>query len=139
MIVALHIFIWTMLIGLYSFIFKAYHPSIEISVISTSLLMFGSAIAVYTNLLLKAQRFNNQLTMAKYVLLLVFVVLISTVIVVFSIQLVYDKLVGPNPLRFGLSTNLVLDFIWIVFHLLFLSGVFSLLKFSQKLVEKRNG
>jgi hypothetical protein len=123
--VALHLFVWITLIGVYSFIFRANHPSITVDLISTSFLMFGSSIAVYTNLLLKAQKCSGKLTTTNYILAMAFVLLITTISVVLSIQLVYDSLVGPNPLRFSLLTNLVLDFVWIIFHLALLSWLFS--------------
>lgn len=124
--IALHLFVWITLVGAYSFIFKANHPSITVSVISTSFLMLGSAIAVYAKLFLNAQQLTNKLTWIQCFMIMVVVLLVTTVSVVFSIQLVYDSLVGPDPLRFSLLTNLVIDFIWIVFHLLILSWLFSL-------------
>jgi hypothetical protein len=137
--VALHLFVWITLIGVYSFIFRANHPSITVDLISTSFLMFGSSIAVYTNLLLKTQKLSGKLTTANYILAMAFVVLITTIGVVLSIQVVYDSLVGPNPLRFGLLTNLVLDFTWIIFHLVLLSWLFSFIDKKQfSLLPKAN-
>jgi hypothetical protein len=93
------------------------HPTLSLAVIATSIIVGCSAAAVYLNTGFLLPRFEK-LRWPAYVPAIFSVVMLLAVAAATSIQLAYDILWGPDPLRFGFWTNVALDGSGIMVHLL---------------------
>lgn len=95
-------------------------------VIATTLLVGGSALGVYANHLLWIPRLLRRGHPLRYAAALGATLLVLTLAVVLGIQLAYDVLWGPDPLRFGFWTNVGMDFLFVSLHVLLAAGAVAL-------------
>lgn len=117
--VASHAVAWVGVFGFWLIVSTAYHPTLLIGTLATAILVAASASVVYANCwLLLPGRFVARRSWWRYTILILTVLVVADLAVVLSIQRAYDWLWGPDPMRFGFGSNLVLDGLFIVVHLI---------------------
>jgi hypothetical protein len=124
--ISLQLSIWLAVLGVWVIVSRDHHPTLLIDVLATSVLVAASAAAVYVNSVVLWPRGLRRRTKWRYILELIGVVLALDVIAVMLIQVLYDKLWGPDPSRYGIARNLIYEAIFITFHLVLATGVLSL-------------
>jgi hypothetical protein len=115
--ISLHLAAWLAILGVWVFVSRNHHPTLLINILATSVLVAASATAVYVNMSVLRPQFLRRRTGWRYILELIFMVSVLDVIAVITIQVIYDGLWGPDPLRYGFGTNLIYEAIFIGLHL----------------------
>jgi hypothetical protein len=118
-----HLLAWSGVFALWLFATRQFHPRLSIALAATAILVSASALAVYLDRLWLRRRFAPRRLSWQYVASLAGVVLTLDVLAVVSIQLVYDWLWHPDPLRFGFWFNVASDGFIIALHLAAAWGV----------------
>lgn len=109
---AAHAFAWVAVYGFWLWATRAYHPTLSIAAAATFLLVASFAAAFYLDRLVLASRLAGGRRLAA----LLAVEMGLNLAVVAAIQLVYDAMWGPDPRRFGFSTNVATDFLGMHLH-----------------------
>lgn len=125
---SLHVTTWLVILGVWVVVSRSHHPTLLINILATSVLVVASATAVYVNRSVLWPQFLRRRTDWLYVLELIFMVSVLDVIAVIAIQLIYDRLWGPDPLRYGFGTNLIYEAIFIGLHLAIGTAVLAMLR-----------
>lgn len=113
-----HLFVWFSLLGFWIFLSRNNHPTLLIDLCATTILVSVSAATVYINRFILWPNYLNARVLWKYLIQLLATVMILDLIAVFAIQWIYDWLWHPDPMRFGLLTNILLEAIFISVHLI---------------------
>ena len=128
----LHITIWA---GIYTFWLLAtrnHHPTWTIAVLATAVLVVAFALMVYVNDLVLMKRFARPCRWLQYALSLVATIIVLDLAAVFLIQFIYDRLWGPDPLRYGFWFNVLSDGALIIIHLAGALGVQRLARYLRR-------
>ena len=125
--VLLHLGVWSGVWAFWAFVSQDNQASPTLLVIATTLLVGGSALAVYLNHGLWIPRLLRVGRTRNYVLALGVTLLGIAIGVAGSIHVAYDVLWGPDPLRFGWWANLGMDALFVSVHVLAASGARVLL------------
>lgn len=112
-----HALAWAALWGFWAFVSRHNHPSLLLDVAATTLLVATFALAVYAHHLILIPCFLRRGRIAAYLAALLLVTALLSLACTLLISLVYDVLWGPDPLRFGFATNLVMELFGVVLHL----------------------
>ena len=115
-----HVVFWLSAFIFWLITTTAYHPSWVLRFLSTSVLVFFSAVF--------ACRFTPSKLTINQVLLSVVALVASGIVAALLIHVAYDVLHGPDPLRFTLASNIVMDTTFIFVNTLVafvLAGVVS--------------
>lgn len=121
--IILHLLIWAGVFTFWLLSTKQFHPNMTIAAAATGLLVTGSALMVYLNSLFLLPRFARQGCWLQYFIALLMTLAILDLITVQAIQLIYDALWHPDPLRFGFWFNLSSDGFIIALHLAVATGI----------------
>ena len=95
---------------------RAHHPTLAIDAVATACLLAACAVAVYGNGCVLVPRLLRRGRIAAYLAALVGTTLASATVGVMVIQVVYDVMWGPDPLRYGFAFNLATDWLAVVLH-----------------------
>jgi hypothetical protein len=124
--VILHLSVWLCVFFLWLFATRQFHPRLSIAISATATLVSASALAIYLDRLLLLPKFARRRLWWQYAASLAAVVIALDLIAVALIQLIYDWLWRPDPLRFGFWFNLASDGFIIALHLIVVKIVQSL-------------
>lgn len=112
-----HLLAWSGVFILWLFATRQFHPKLGIALAATAILVSASALAVYLDRLWLWPKFARRRLSWRYAATLAAAVLTLDVLAVVSIQMVYDWLWHPDPLRFGFWFNVASDGFIIALHL----------------------
>lgn len=125
---SLHFATWLALLGVWVVVSRNHHPTLLINLLATSVLVAASATAVYVNAAILWPRFRQHRISWRYGFELICMVSVLDLIAVITIQVLYDWLWGPDPLRYGIGTNLVYEAIFIGLHLAVATAVLAIIR-----------
>lgn len=118
----MHVAVWLCVFMFWLLATRRFHPTLSIAVLATAVLVSASAWAVYVNRLFLLPRFARARLWWQYAASLLATVIILDLIAVLLIQIIYDRLWRPDPLRFGFWLNVASDGFIIVLHLTIAMG-----------------
>jgi len=118
----LHIVGWLGIYAIWFFSTRRFHPTLSLAFAATAILVSASAIAVYINRLVLLPRFARSGSWGAYVGALLATVLLLDFAAVLLIQFIYDRIWGPDPLRFGFWFNMGSDGFIILLHVAAAAG-----------------
>lgn len=113
----LHIAIWSGVFIFWLVTTRNHHPTLTIAMLATAVLVIAFALAVYANHLLLLPKFARRGLWLQYTVALVLTIAVLDLAAVFLIQFIYDRLWGPDPLRYGFWFNVASEGALIIFHL----------------------
>jgi hypothetical protein len=116
----------TLWLGIYAAWFystRQFHPTLSLELLATGVLVAASAIAVYINTLVLVPRLFRPGSRWKYWGALTATILLLDLLAVLSIQFAYDRIWGPDPLRFGFWFNMASDGFIIALHVAGAAGL----------------
>jgi hypothetical protein len=125
---SLHLATWLAILGAWVIVSRDHHPTLLINIFATSVLVAVSAMAVYVNAIVLWPQFRRHRIIWRYGLELICMVLVLDVIAVVTIQVLYDRLWGPDPLRYGIGINIVYEAIFIGLHLAVATAVLAIIR-----------
>lgn len=114
---ALHVAVWSGVFIFWLSVTRQHHPNLTIAVSATAVLVSSFALAVYVNSFLLLPGLARRRFWLRYVISLLATVAVLDLIAVLLIQFIYDRLWGPDPLRYGFWFNMASDGFGIVVHL----------------------
>ena len=123
---SLHFATWLAILGVWVVVSRNHHPTLLINILATSVLVAASATAVYVNAAVLWPKFRWHRIRWRYGMELICMVSALDVIAVITIQVMYDRLWGPDPLRYGVGTNLIYEAIFIGLHLVVANVAFAI-------------
>ena len=119
-----HTIVWLGVFLLWLLATRQFHPTWAIAISATAVLVSASALAVYLNsLYLLPLLARGGILWWQYAASLLATVIVLDLLAVVSIQAIYDRLWGPDPLRFGFWFNVLSDGFIIALHLAIAAGV----------------
>ena len=121
--VFMHAALWAGVFTFWLLATRGHHPNLVIAVLATAVLVAAFALAVYVNGLFLLPRFARRGLRARYAVSLVATLIVLDLAAVLLIQLVYDRLWGPDPLRYGFWFNAASEGVLIIIHLAAAAGV----------------
>jgi hypothetical protein len=124
----LHVAVWSGVFTFWLIVTRRHHPTLTIAILATAVLVAAFALAVYVNALLLKPRYARARLWSKYALLLMATVALLDLEAVLLIQFIYDRLWGPDPLRYGFWFNVASEGVLIIIHLAAAMGVMRLAK-----------
>ena len=130
--IMLHAAVWLCVFIFWLFATRQFHPTTVIAVSATAVLVLVSALAVYINSLFLLPRFGRRRLWWQYAALLAATVIVLDLLAVPLIQIIYDWLWRPDPLRFGFWFNVMSDGFIIVLHLVIAMGVVWIAKLLRR-------
>jgi hypothetical protein len=130
--IILHMVVWLGVFIIFLLATRQYHPTLTIAISATMVLVSISALAVYLNGLFLLPRFARRHARGQYVVLLLATVIILDLIAVLTIQVVYDQLWRPDPMRFGFWFNVMSDGFIIAAHLAIATGIMWVAKLLHR-------
>lgn len=114
-----HSLVWAGVFGFWLYLSSHYHPTLLVGALATAVLVAASAFAVYANRWLLSRRgFTVRRSRWRYPVLILAILIVADLVAVLTIQVVYDTLWGPDPLRFSFGSNLASDGAFIAAHLI---------------------
>ena len=113
---------WLALWGFWIVASRDNHPNLKLNVIASSLLVMTFAAAVYIN-----RRLRRRYQAFPYAIALLFALTVLSFVCTAAIHVVYDRLWGPNPARFGFWTNFGMEFTLTTLHVALIAGSARLL------------
>lgn len=127
--IALHVALWLGIFLFWLVVTRQHHPTLTIALSATAILVSSFVLAVYANSLFLAHRFAQRRLWLWYVLSLLATVAVLDLIAVLLIQLIYDRLWGADPLRYGFWFNMASDGFGIAVHLVAAMVVMRIARF----------
>jgi hypothetical protein len=115
--IALHVAVWAGVFLFWLSITRRHHPNLTIAVFATAVLVSSFALAVYANILFLVPIFARRRLRLRYGISLLMTVAVLDLGAVLLVQLIYDRLWGADPLRYGFWFNFASDGFGIVVHL----------------------
>jgi|ERR1044071_2980058 hypothetical protein len=131
----LHIAIWSGVFIFWLLTTRNHHPTLTIAILATAVLVAAFALAVYVNHLFLLPRFARHRLWLQYALSLVITVAVLDLAAVLLIQFIYDRLWGPDPLRYGFWFNVASEGVLIIIHLAAAMGLLWLAKYLRRRSE----
>jgi hypothetical protein len=126
----LHVAVWSGVFTFWLIATRRHHPTLTIAILATAVLVAAFALAVYVNALLLRPRYSR--LWLQYAVLLVATVAVLDLGAVLLIQFIYDRLWGPDPLRYGFWFNVASEGVLITIHLAAAMGVMRLAKHLRR-------
>ncbi len=114
---------------------RAHHPTLAIDAVATACLLAACAVAVYANGLVLVPRLMRRGRVGAYLAALVGTTLASATAGVIVIQVVYDAMWGPDPLRYGFAFNLATDWLAVALHV---AAAMGLAMLSRRVFPNRS-
>jgi hypothetical protein len=124
----LHVAVWSGIYAFWLFATRNHHPTWTIALLATLVLVAAFALAVYLNGLFLQPEFARRRLWLQYAAALLATIIVLNLAAVFLIQFIYDRLWGPDPLRYGFWFNVMSDGALIIIHLAAAMGVMWLVK-----------
>lgn len=115
--IILHVAVWSGVFLFWLLVTRGHHPSLTIALSATAVLVSSFALAVYANLLFLLPRLARRRLWLQYFISLLAIVAALDLTAVMLIQFIYDRLWGPDPLRYGFWFNIASDGLGIAVHL----------------------
>ena len=113
--------VWTAVFFFWFVVSRHNHPNLTIDALATTILVGVSAACFTFHDRVLSPRFlsppRSLHNVAQYVLFLILTIAVLDLLAVLLIQMVYDRLWGPDPHRFGFGTNVLLEAVFIIVHL----------------------
>lgn len=131
----LHIAIWLGVFTFWLFATRNHHPTQTIAILATAVLVIAFALAVYINGLFLLPGFARRRLWLQYVIWLLVTIAVLDLAAVLLIQVIYDYLWGPDPLRYGFWFNVASEAALIVIHLAAAMGIVWLAKYLRRRSE----
>ncbi len=131
----LHIAIWSGVFTFWLLTTRNHHPTLTIAILATAVLVIAFALAVYANNLFLLPRFARHRLWLQYAVSLLVTVAVLDLAAVFLIQFIYDRLWGPDPLRYGFWFNVASEGALIIIHLAAAMGLMWLAKYLRRRSE----
>lgn len=113
-----HLTGWSLLFLLWISTTSSHHPTLSLTLASTAVLVGASAALFYLESLVLRPRLPARQLWFRYAGALLVALLLLDAVPVLSIQLLYDWIWGPDPLRFGFWTNMAYDGVILTVHLI---------------------
>ena len=120
---AKRVVIWLGVYAVWLLSTRQYHPTLLIAIIATAILIFTSALSVYSNQHLLRSRLSQRRSWLNYGIQIIITLVALDLIAVISIQTMYDQLWGPDPNRFGFWFNMASDGFIIMLHMVAAQGI----------------
>ena len=120
---AKRVVIWLGVYAVWLLSTRQYHPTLLIAIIATAILIFTSALGVYSNQHLLRNRLSQRRSWMNYGIQIIITIAALDLIAVISIQTMYDQLWGPDPNRFGFWFNMASDGFIIMLHMVAAQGI----------------
>lgn len=133
--ITLHVAIWLAVFIFWLWATRNHHPTLTIAILATAILVTAFAIAVYVNSLFLLPRFARRRLWLQYTVALLITIAVLDLAAVFLIQFIYERLWGPDPLRYGFWFNVASEAALIIFHLAAAIGLMWLLKYLRRRSE----
>jgi hypothetical protein len=135
-----HVAIWSGVFAFWLLATRNHHPNLTIAISATAVLVTTFALAVYLNTFFLLPRLAHSRRWLAYAVSLIVTVVILDLAAVLLIQFIYDRLWGPDPLRYGFWFNVAADGVLIIIHLAAAMGLVWLAgKISIPEEQKRPG
>jgi hypothetical protein len=131
----LHITIWSGVFIFWLLTTRNHHPTLTIAILATTVLVIAFALAVYANHLFLLPKFARRGLWLQYAVSLLVTVAVLDLAAVFLIQFIYDRLWGPDPLRYGFWFNVASEDVLIIIHLAAAMGLMWLAKYFRRRSE----
>ena len=131
---AKRVVIWLGVYAVWLLSTRQYHPTLLIAIIATAILIFTSALGVYSNQHLLRNRLSQRRSWMNYGIQIIITIAALDLIAVISIQTMYDQLWGPDPNRFGFWFNMASDGFIIMLHMVAAQGITWI---AERLSNKR--
>jgi hypothetical protein len=128
----LHVAIWS---GVYTFWLVAtrnHHPTLTIALSATAVLVTAFALAVYVNGFFLLPRFARRHLWLQYIVSLSATIIVLDLAAVLLIQIIYDYLWRPDPLRYGFWFNVASEGVLIIIHLAAAMGAMRLARHLRR-------
>jgi hypothetical protein len=113
---ALQVAAWSGVFVFWLLVTRQHHPTLTIAVSVTAVLVTSFVLAVYANSLFLLPGFARQRLWLRYVISLLATIAVIDLVAVLLIQLIYDRLWGADPLRYGFWFNMASDGFGIAVH-----------------------
>lgn len=131
----LHIVIWSGVFLFWLLTTRNHHSTLTIAMLATAVLVIAFALAVYANHLYLLPRFARRKLWLQYAVTLFVTVAVLDLAAVFLIQFIYDRLWGPDPLRYGFWFNVASEGVLIIIHLAAAMGLMWLARYLRRRSE----
>ena len=122
----LHAAVWSGVFVFWLLATRNHHPTLTIALLATAVLVAAFALAVYVNGLFLLPRFARAHLWLGCAVGLLATVIILDLTAVLLIQFIYDRLWGPDPLRYGFWFNATSEGVLIIVHLAAAMGIMLL-------------
>jgi hypothetical protein len=133
--VILHLFVWAGVFTFWILTTRQFHPNMTIAAAATAMMVSGSALMVYLNSLFLLPRLARRGRWLQYFIALLLTLAILDLITVLVIQVIYDALWHPDPLRFGFWFNILSDGFIIALHMIVSMGVVWMAKLLRRRMQ----
>jgi hypothetical protein len=128
----LHVAIWSGVFIFWLLATRNHHPTLTIAMLATVVLVTAFALAVYVNALLLLPRYARPRRWLQYTVALLATIAVLDLAAVLLIQFIYDRLWGPDPLRYGFWFNVASEGVLIIFHLAAALGLMWLVRYLRQ-------
>ena len=128
----LHVAVWTGVFTFWLLVTRSHHPTLAIALSATAVLVAAFALAVYINSLFLLPRLARRGFRLQYAVSLLVTIAVLDLAAVLVIQLIYDYLWGPDPLRYGFWFNVASEGVLIIIHLAAAMGIMWLAKYLRR-------
>jgi hypothetical protein len=128
----LHVAIWSGVFIFWLVATRNHHPTWTIALSATAVLVTAFALAVYVNGLFLLPSFARRRLWLQYIVSLIVTIIVLDLAAVLLIQIIYDYLWGPDPLRYGFWFNVASEGALIIIHLAAAMGVMWLARYLRR-------
>ncbi len=131
----LHVAIWSGVFIFWLLSTRNHHPTLTIAIMATAVLVIAFALAVYVNHLFLLPAFARRRLWLQYSVSLLVTIAVLDLAAVLLIQFIYDRLWGPDPLRYGFWFNVASEGALIIFHLAAAMGLMWVARYLRRRSE----